>query len=321
MRAIVVDRFGPPEVMALRTLTDPAPPAPGQVLVRLRAVGVNPVEAYIRAGTYASLPSLPYVPGSDAAGTVEAVGAGLDAVAPGARVYTTATAGGAYAELALCSAGDVHALPDDLSFAHGAALGVPYATACRALFQRGRLAAGDTVLVHGASGGVGLAAVQLASAAGATVTGTAGSDEGRNVVLAQGAVAVVDHGAGDAREELRSLTGGRGFDLIVEMLANVNLGDDLTLLAPRGRVVVVGSRGQVTIDPRDLMERDGDVLAMRLPNASTEERAAIDATIGAGLAAGIIRPVIAETLPLDQAAEAHRLVMGAAHRGKVVLEP
>lgn len=321
MRAILVERHGGPEVLALHDLDEPSGPAHDEVLVRIHATGVNPVDAYMREGWYPGATPTPYTPGSDGAGIVAAVGDAVAGVSAGDRVFTSGSLTGTYAESALCRTDQVHPLPEHLSFAQGAALGVPYATAWRALFQRGGARRGEAVLIRGASGGVGVAAVQLAVAAGLEVTATAGSPTGRRLVRSLGATKVLDHGREDCVARLHALDGGRGFDLIVEMLANVNLGDDLTLLAARGRVVVVGSRGTVRIDPRDLMGRDGDVRAMRLPNASSAELDEIWKAIGAGLADGSLRPVVARELSLHRAGEAQRLVMEGRHRGKIVLLP
>ena len=181
MRAIVVHQFGGPEG---RPEESPDPAAgPGQVLIDNKAAGVNPVDAYIRAGQYARLPSLPYIPGWDGAGVVAAVGAGVTDFAPGDRVYfsgmTAGRSAGAYATRVVSFAHQVHSLPDRLSFAQGAAIGVPYATAHRgALFRRAQAKPGETVMIHGASGSVGLAAVQLAVAHGCVVIGTAGAMRG-----------------------------------------------------------------------------------------------------------------------------------------------
>ncbi|HUF92703.1 MAG TPA: alcohol dehydrogenase catalytic domain-containing protein, partial [Candidatus Limnocylindria bacterium] len=169
MKAIRVHKTGGPDVLQLDEVPDPAP-GDGQVVVRVHAVGVNPVDTYIRAGAYARMPALPYVPGTDGAGVVKAVGAGVRTVAVGDRVYMAGTAGetstGAYAELALCDVSQVKPLPASMSFAQGAAVNIPYATAYRGLFHKARIVAGESVLVHGASGGVGIAAVQLARAMG-----------------------------------------------------------------------------------------------------------------------------------------------------------
>src|SRR5208283_471787 len=170
MKAIRLHEFGPPETMRLEEVHDPRP-GPGQVVVRVHAAGVNPVETYIRAGTYALKPPLPYTPGGDAAGVIAAAGEHVTRFKAGDRVYTAGTISGAYAQLALCSAEQVHPLPENISFAQGAGLHIPYATAYRALFLRAHAQAGQAVLVHGASGAVGLATVQFAAAAGLTVIG------------------------------------------------------------------------------------------------------------------------------------------------------
>ncbi|MGC4119213.1 MAG: NADPH:quinone reductase [Myxococcales bacterium] len=318
MRAIRVEKFGGPEVLKVADVPDPVA-GPGQVVVKVRAVGVNPVETYIRSGSYAVLPPLPYTPGVDGAGEVESVGAGAP-FAQGERVFFGGTLSGAYAEKALCEAAQLHRLPEKLSFAQGAALGIPYATAWCAMVQRAHLTAGERVLVHGATGGVGIAAVQIARAAGCVVVGTAGSEDGREVVLAQGAHHAVDHGAADHLEGATKLAGGP-FDLIVEMLANVNLGKDLTALARFGRVVIVGSRGPVEVNPRELMSRDASIIGMILWNASPQEKAALWAGIGAGLEAGTLRPVVYKELPLAEAAKAHQEILATKAAGKMVLVP
>ena len=186
MKTIVVRSFGGPEVLKLEDAPEPKAER-GQVVVAIRAIGINPVETYVRSGTYARQPNLPYTPGSDAAGIVESVGADVAEFSPGDRVYVNASLSGTYAEKALCEPKSVHRLPEKISFEQGAALGVPYATAYRALFLRGGAIAGENVLIHGASGGVGIAAVQLARAAGMTVIGTASTEAGRKLVLEAGA--------------------------------------------------------------------------------------------------------------------------------------
>ena len=212
-------------------------------------------------------------------------------------------------------------MPANVSFAQGAAMGTPYATAYRGLLQRAVAEPGETVLVHGASGGVGTAAVQLARAHGLRVFGTAGSDEGLKLVRDQGAHEVFDHSAPEHFEQVMKATGGRGVDVIVEMLANVNLGEDLTILAKGGRVVIIGSRGRVEIDPRDTMQRDADVRGMILPNTPPTELANIHAALVAGLKNGTLRPVIGKEFPLADAAQAHRAVMEPGAMGKIVLVP
>ena len=318
MKAIRVNEFGGPEVFRLEEVATPRP-APGQVLVRMHAIGVNPVETYIRAGTYARLPALPYTPGNDGAGVVEQIGDSVTEFKPGDHVYTAGSLSGTYAEFALCRTDQVHRLPENTSFAQGAAMGTPYATAYRGLFQRAEAKPGETVLVHGASGGVGTAAVQLARARGLRVLGTAGSDEGRKLVRDQGAHEVFDHRAPDHFEQIMNATNERGVDVIVELLANVNLGKDLTILAKGGRVAIVGSRGRVEIDPRDTMQRDVDLRGMVLPNTPPAEMASIHAALVAGLENGTLRPVIGKEFPLAAAAQAHRAVSESAALGKIVL--
>jgi NADPH:quinone reductase len=317
MKAIRVEQFGGPEVMELVDLPQPRPEA-GQVLVRMRAAGINPVETYIRAGTYPRKPALPFTPGNDGAGVVEQADDDVK-LRPGDRVYTAGSITGTYAEYALCQAAQVHPLPENVSFAQGAAIGTPYATAYRGLFQRAQAKAGETVLVHGASGGVGIAAVQLARAGSLRVLGTAGTERGQELVREQGAHDVFDHRAADYLAQILNATSGRGVDVILEMLANLNLGKDLTLLAPRGRIVVIGNRGRVEIDARDAMSRDADIRGMVLPNTPAAEMASIHAALVAGLENGTLRPVIGRELPLAEAPEAHRAVMEPGAFGKIIL--
>lgn len=320
MRAIRVDEFGPPGVMKIQDVARPQPGA-GEVLVRVYAAGVNPVDTYIRSGAYAVRPELPYTPGTDAAGIVEAVGSCATEVVAGDRVYCSGTRTGAYAEYAVATPDQVHALPENVSFDQGAAVNIPYATAYRALFQRAHALPGECVLVHGASGGVGIAAVQLAVAHGLRAIGTAGTGAGRRLVLEQGAVACLDHTQPGYLDEAAALAGGSGVHVILEMLANVNLGQDLRALARGGRVVVVGSRGPVEINPRDAMARDAAILGMVLFNASPSEKASIHAALQAGLRNGSLRPVVREGLPLEEAPRAHELVMQPGAFGKLVLRP
>ena len=320
MKAIVVRAFGGPEVLRVEEV--PAPVAgDGQVLVAIKAIGVNPVDAYIRAGNYPRKPELPMTPGTDAAGVVEDAGKGAAAFEPGDRVYVYGTVGGAYAEKAVVEISRLFPLPAPLSFEQGASLGVPYATAHRALFHRGAARKGETVLIHGASGGVGVAAVQLALDAGLIVIGTGGGPEGAAFVKSLGAHFAFDHRAAGYQDGILKSTNGRGADVIVEMLADVNLPADLSLAAPRGRIVVVGNRGPVTIDPRAAMMKDVSVHGMSLWNMTDAERAEVHASLGRGLAAGALRPAIGKTFPLDQAPRAHEAALSAGARGKIVLIP
>jgi NADPH2:quinone reductase len=318
MRAIVVHAFGGPEVLKVEDVPAPTP-ANGEVLIRARAIGINPVDCYIRAGTYARKPALPYIPHTDIGGTVEAAGPGVTRFAPGDRVYAFDVTGGG-AELAVAPEAQVRLLPAAVSFAQGAAIGVPYGTAWRAL-DRAQPAQGESVLVHGASGGVGIAATQIAHARGLRVLGTAGTPEGVALVRQQGADAVFNHREPGYEAQIRAAAGGRGVDVILEMLANVNLDRDLDLVAPRGRVVVIGNRGRIEIDPRKTMSKDSAILGMTMFNVTPQELAQIHAGIAAGLADGTLRPVVGREFPLEQAAQAHTAVMSTAASGKIILVP
>ncbi|HEX7382184.1 MAG TPA: NADPH:quinone reductase [Nevskiaceae bacterium] len=316
MKAVRVRAFGGPEQLHCEKVPVPAPRS-GQVLVAIHAVGVNPVDTYILGGSHAIRPELPYTPGTDAAGTVAALGEGVSGLAVGERVYLAGALSGTYAEYALCGRDQVFVLPANASFAQGAALGVPCATAWRALFRRGGATAGETVLVHGATGSVGLAAVQLARAAGLRVLATGGSERGRAWVGQHGAHAVFDHHAADYAEQIKAQ--GGGIDLIVEMLANVNLDRDLQLLARCGRVVVVGNRGRIEINPRDLMRREADIRGVQVFAATDKEQRSAHAGLQAALANGTLVPLIGRRFTLEDAPEAHIAAVEPGHLGKVVM--
>ncbi|MBF0506449.1 MAG: NADPH:quinone reductase [Nitrospirae bacterium] len=318
MKAIRVAVLGDPEVMRMEEIPDPVPGA-FQVVVKVQAAGVNPVDTYIRSGQYALKPGLPYTPGMDASGVIESVGDKVTGVSVGERVYVAGSVSGTYAEKTLCNESQVHKLPSRISFTQGAGVGVPYSTAYYALFYRARALAGETVLVHGASGGVGLAAVQLSRNAGMTVIGTSSTEQGQRLAAEQGAHYVVDHKAPDHMDKIRSITGGRGVDVILEMLANVNLGKDLGALAFNGRVVVIGSRGTVEIDPRVAMGFNAAILGMSVLNAGEHELFSIHAALAAGLENGTLRPVIGREFPLSDAARAHHEIMETNANGKIVL--
>ena len=320
MKAIQVHEFGGPEVLALHEGPTPKP-GPGEVLVRIRAAGVNPYDTYMRNGTYAIKPPLPYTPGSDAAGTVEAVGQGVTGVKPGDRVYTARTVSGAYAEYALALDSQVHRLPEKTSFAQGAGLWVPYGTAYTALHHHAAARAGETVLIHGASGGVGIAAVQLARAQGLHVLGTAGTERGLELVKKEGAHQTFDHSKPGYTEEILKATGGKGVDVVLEMLANVNLAADLKLLALHGRIIVIGNRGDISINPRELMSRRAMVRGFTLWAATAAESAEIHAAVAAGIENGTLRPIVGKELALRDAPQAHRDVMSPGAYGKIVLIP
>jgi NADPH2:quinone reductase len=322
VKAIQVTAFGGSERLRLADVP-PLVPGPDEIIVSVKAAGVNPVDTYIRSGTHAIRPALPYVPGFDGAGVVSRLGSQVTTPSVGQRVYISGPRTGTYAEECLCGPGSVHPLPERISFEEGAALGVPYLTAYRALFQLARARPGESVLIHGASGGTGNAAVQLARARGLRVLGTASTETGRQLVLRSGAHHVLDHSSADMTQHVAALTGGAGPQVIVEMLANKNLAADLAMVAKRGRIVVVGNRGATEVNMRDAMGKDVTILAMLLFNATVEELAEGHAAIGAGLEMGTLKPVIGRTFPLGDASGAHDLVVqqagGAA--GKIVVLP
>ena len=320
MKAIVVREFGPPEVMRIEDVETPQP-ADTQVLVRVEAAGVNPVDTYLRTGIHAHAPKLPYTPGKDAAGVVEAVGEGVTKFKPGDRVFTADSITGTYAEFTLTNETQLGRLPENVSGEQGAGVWTPYATSYRALFQKAAAKAGETVLIHGASGGVGIAAVQWAKNAGLTVIGTASSDEGKQLVTDQGADAVFDHTNEDHFGDIREFTGGRGVDIIIEMAAHANLERDFEALAMFGRIVVVGNRGSLQFTPRQAMTKDVAIYGMSLFNAAQSLKDEIHAAIFDGLSQGFLHPSVTRTFPLADAAKAHHAIINNKANGKIVLIP
>ena len=318
MKAIRVHEFGGPDVLKFEEVPTPKPSA-GEVLVRIHAAGVNPYDTYMRAGTYAVKPTLPYTPGSDGAGVVEAVGEGVKKVRQNDHIYTARTLTGAYAEYALALEEQLHPLPGKIDFKQGAGIWVPYGTAYHALYHAAKAHASETVLVHGASGGVGIAAVQIARAMGLKVLGTAGTPKGLELAKREGAHQVFDHRKSGYQEEILQATGNRGVDIILEMLANVNLSHDTRLLANNGRVVVIGSRGEVTINPRELMGRRASIRSFTLWGITPEEEADLHAGLFAGLDNGTLRPIVGKELPLAEATCAHKEILEAGSAGKIVL--
>ncbi|XP_077471811.1 quinone oxidoreductase [Stigmatopora argus] len=320
MRAIRVSEFGAPSVLKLCSDVEVPQPARGQVLIRVHACGVNPVETYIRAGTYSRKPPLPYTPGTDVAGVVESVGEGITEVKAGDRVFTTASLSGGYAEFAVATQDSVHKLPDTLDFNQGAAIGIPYFTAYRALVHKARVKAGETVLIHGASGGVGLAACQLSRALGLKVLGTAGTKEGMELVAKNGAHLTFNHREEDYTGKIMGATEGQGVDVIVEMLSNINLNKDLQMMKFGGRVMVVGSRGPIEINPRDTMAKESSIMGVSLFSATPMERKECAALLFAGMEAGWLRPIVGKQYRLDKAVQAHHdIIECQGATGKTVL--
>jgi NADPH:quinone reductase len=320
MKATVVHEFGAPEVMKLEEFPTPKAAA-GQAVVKIHAAGVNPFDTYMRAGTYAIKPQLPYIPGGEGAGVVHSVGEGVTQFKAGDRVYVGHPVSGTYAEYALALESQLHRLPEKTSFNQGAGIYVAWGTAYHALYHHARARASETLLVHGASGGVGIAAVQIARAMGMTIIGTAGTDKGLDLVRREGAHHAFNHRTAGYTDAILKATNGRGVDVVLEMLANVNLAADLKLLARFGRVIIIGSRGDITITPRDLMARTSSVRGFVLWGISEADEADVHAGLYAGLENGTVRPIVGKELPLGEAARAHKEVMEPGAHGKIILVP
>ncbi len=323
MKAIQLTEFGGPEVLIYRDVNEPIPQT-DEVRVRLFAAGVNPNETYIRTGTYSFLiPTLPYTPGFDGAGIVDAVGDGVNHLAVGDRVFVAALLAkrntGTYAQKVVCDANTVHRLPETISYQEGASLGIPALAAYRALFHRAKIKPGESILIHGASGGVGSLAVQMAKGMGATVIGTASTEKGQLVVKASGADHAIDHVTKENMDEIISLTNGRGPDAIIEFLANVNLETDLKIISSYGRIVVVGNRGSLEISPRLAMMKEAAILGMALWNAPPSEYQESLAAIGAFLQSGILRPQVGDEIPIENAKDAHEQILNQKAHGKIIL--
>ncbi|XGW20539.1 hypothetical protein V3C99_003939 [Haemonchus contortus] len=318
MFAAVVKEFGGPNVIkVLSNVPIPAIESGEQILIRVATSGVNPVDTYIRNGQYAVKPNLPYTPGKDGAGVVAEVGANVRNVKVGDRVYFAFSVTGSAAEY--CLADRVFPLPPGLSFQEGACIGIPYFTAYRALFLLGKIQKGQRVLVHGASGGVGIAAVQMAADYGATVVGTASTAEGMDLVKHNGAHDVFNHSSrGYTNEIMKKYP--EGFDLIVEMAAHLNLKHDLDLLARKGKVAVVGSRGDIKIDPRAFMMKETSVFGLALANTTPADWEESSSHIHKLFGSSHFRPIIDRVYKLDDIATAHKDVMTArGARGKLIL--
>jgi len=322
MKAIVVEDFGDSSVLELKEVAD-LTPSKGQILVKIHAAGVNPVETYKRAGTppYNTGP-LPYTPGSDGAGEVVAVGPEVSKWKIGDRVYLFSSKGsGTYAEFCVCGENEAFRLPENVSYEQGAALGVPYATAHRALFGKAGAKSGEFVFIHGATGGVGVAALQLALAHGCKVGGSAGSAQGEAFLESQGVRYTTNHRASDYMSDVLGMTCGRGCDVLLEMAANVNLNADPQVVAPYGRIVVIGNRGKIEINPRDWMSRDISIHGMTLFNVPAAALQEIHADLLTKLESGALKPVISQSYSLAEASKAHDAVLESGKFGKIVILP
>lgn len=323
MKALRIHAFGPASNLGIEDIPTPTP-GPEDVLVRIHRAGVNPVDTYIRSGAYASLPTLPYTPGHDGAGVIAAVGTSVKKWRTGDRVYIAGSLSGTCAEFALCRADQIFSLPDIASFDTGAALGIPYATAAIALFHHASLASSQHLLVRGAGGGVGFAAVQLALDEGAKPIAIAGSPSARTSLAAILGTHYVLNSASTAEsieQQVLELTGGKGVELLLETAAQDHLGADLRLLAQDGTALVVGSRGTATILPRDLMARNACLRGVMLMRSPAAALAAAHARLARLLAAGKLTAPVHATLPLADGARAHEMQLERGLFGKILLAP
>ncbi|MDB5065081.1 MAG: NAD(P)H-quinone oxidoreductase [Chloroflexi bacterium] len=323
MKAIVVETPGDPEVMHLAEVPDPTP-GPGEVLVRAHATAVNRADTLQRRGLYPPPPGASEIIGMEVAGEVEALGEGVEGWRPGDRVMALLSGGG-YAEQVAVPAGQLMPIPAALSWTDAAAIPEVFLTAHDNLVTRGRLAAGETVLIHGGGGGVGTAAIQLACRAGARVLVTAGSPQKLEFSRGLGADAGINHREEDFPSRVRELTGGRGADLILDVMGASYLARNLDALAPDGRLVIIGMQGGTTaeIDLNQLLRRRLTVMATTLRGRSVEQKAEIvrrfveDAL--PGFEDGSLRPVVDRVLPLAEAPAAHRAMEAGENVGKLVL--
>lgn len=327
MRAVQVHEFGGPQVLKVAEDVPIPKVEPRKVLVRVKAAGVNPVDTYIHEGSFGYTYRLPYTPGKDGAGLVEDVGDGVAGLQPGDRVFFSnrnmSNKYGSYAQYSLLDDMDVWKLPESVSFAKGAALGIPYFTAYRALVLKAKAQASHRVLIHGASGSVGSACVQIAKhKLGATVAGTAGTPYGVELVRSLCAEFAICHRHMDYLSKIMEWTGGSGVDVIIEMLANVNLNHDIDLLGQNGVVVVVGNRGSIQIDPRHMMRKETSIIGTALFSSTPEEWQATAQFVVEGLEAGWLNPVVKRSYPLDGAEAAHHdIIHSAGAMGQLLIDP
>ncbi|KAL1130898.1 hypothetical protein AAG570_012139 [Ranatra chinensis] len=264
------------------------------------------------------LPKLPAVLGKEASGIIEEVGSDVNKLKVGDRVVCCLPWNGGYAEYVTCDEKDVFILPEKLTFPQGAALYVAYFTAYRALVTMGKIKKGESLLVHGASGAVGIAAVQIAKAKGLMVVGTAGSDEGRQIVKSVGADFVVNHKDRKSCLELYS-SKSSGFDIILETCAHINLEKDLLLLNQKGRIAVVGSRGPIEINPRSLIYTEGNIFGVKLIGITEDDFKESVEAITKGIEEGWVNPIVAKEYKMQYASRAHEeLINNTGARGKIV---
>ncbi|HQH20924.1 MAG TPA: NADPH:quinone reductase [Thermoleophilia bacterium] len=324
MKAVRIHEYGGPEVLVYEEVPKPEP-GPAQILVKVAAATVNPVDVAVREDRFPTPRQPPKILGSDGAGVVEQTGAEVTSVEIGERVAFSGLgigSEGSYAEYAVIAETQVVHLPEELSFTDAAAIGMAFPAAYYALVTRGALREGETVLVQGAAGGVGSASVQLAKALGARVLATASGPDAADLVLSLGAEAVIDFRTEDVPERVLELTGGRGVDLIHELVLSANLPMDVGMVAKGGRIIGTGQGPgpDATVPIGAAIAKDASVLFMNLNNAGRAGVAAIATEVADMVVAGKVRPVIGAELPLAEARRAHEM-LARSHLGKIVLLP
>jgi NADPH2:quinone reductase len=322
MKAVVCERFGGPEVLALREVPDPPPPGPGELRVRIQARGVQYVDVLMLAGKYQFRPEPPFIPGSEGAGEVVAVGPGVTGFKPGDRVMSRHRLGG-FAQLGNAKAEDCDLIPSGMSLEEAAVFRNVYHTAYHALLQRGRLKAGDWVLIHGAAGGIGLPAIQIAKLYGANVIATASTEEKRAVCLEEGADHAIDYQAG-FRDKVMELTGGRGVDIIYDPVNGPTFEESLRCLAWSGRILILGFLGGAPAPARTnyLLIKGIEAIGVRiggLSEAHPEIAAANIKTLVELAGQGKLKPRMWRRFPLEAAADAIQALIDRRVIGKAVL--
>lgn len=321
MRAIVCRRLGPPSVLAVEGLPEPEPGA-GEVQVAPRAAGISFVDVLMVAGGYQLKPDLPFIPGLEAAGIVRKVGPGVTGLAPGDRVMT-AHRPGAFAELAVVGAGRAYRIPDGVGFEAAAVFRSAYHTAYHSLVQRARLQAGETLLVHGAAGGVGLAAVQVGKLLGATVIATAGSAEKLAALREQGADHAIDYRHG-FRDVVKELTDGRGADVIYDPVGGDIFDESMRCINWGGRLLVIGFTSGRAAQARTnhILIKGISVIGVRAGEIGRRDPAVVERNMRVlmdWLADGRLRPHISHRFPLERVADAMQAIIDRKVIGRAVL--
>jgi NADPH:quinone reductase-like Zn-dependent oxidoreductase len=338
LRQVFIVRHGAPDVLQVREAPDPTP-GPGEIRINVAAAGVNFADVLARLGLYPDAPKPPVVVGYEVSGIVDAVGKGVTARRVGDRVLALTRFGG-YADRVVVPEEFVFPIPAALTDADAAAIPVNYLTAVIALYRMANIAAGETVLIHGAAGGVGIAATQLARLRGARVIGTASASK-HGVLAAYGVAHSIDYRRGDVPGEVRRLTNGRGVDVVLDPIGGPSFAASYRLLAPLGRLVVYGVSSVAggerrslwrvltaiartpRFHPLSLMNRNRGVFGLNLGHLWGERQRLAEAMtfLLEEVGAGRLRPVVARTFPLAHAADAHRFMQARSNVGKVVLVP